>query len=229
MLGVYDYTVILTYLSTISASVGIYISLSNTGHPYIGCICLMLCGLFDAFDGKVARTKKNRTEFEGKFGIMIDSMTDLIAFGVLPACIGGALLKSCPINTVFANISETATSWITIAFYAIMTLYVVAALIRLSYFNITEEERQKKEGGNRTTFEGLPVTTAALVFPSVMLLQYLLEKSMTLVFFIVMLPIGFCFISNLRIPKPKTKQLMALMSVGIVEIVLFILKAFVWK
>jgi len=228
MLGVYDYTVILTYLSTISASLGIYISLSNSGHPYIGCICLMLCGLFDAFDGKVARTKKNRSDFQAKFGIMIDSMTDLIAFGVLPACIGGGLIKSCPLNTVFTNMTEETANWITILFYVIMTLYVLAALIRLSYFNITEEERQKKEGGNRTTFEGLPVTTAALVFPSVMLLQYLLEKGMTLVFFIVMLPIGFCFISNLRIPKPKTKQLLVLMTIGVAEIVLFILKAFVW-
>lgn len=229
MLGVYDYTVILTYLSTVSASVGIYLSLCNGGHPYIGCVCLMLCGVFDAFDGKVARTKKNRTEFESKFGIMIDSMTDLIAFGVLPACIGGAMIKSCSVQNLFKEIDSNVAFVITIAFFVVMTFYVLAALIRLSYFNITEEERQKTEGGNRKFFEGLPVTTAALLFPSILLLQYLLEKPLTLWYFVAMLPMGFLFISSFKIPKPKTRQLLVLVAIGLTEFILFILKAFVWK
>lgn len=36
MIGVYDYTVILTYLSLLSAGFGIVISLSEGGHPYLG-------------------------------------------------------------------------------------------------------------------------------------------------------------------------------------------------
>ena len=40
------------------------------------------------FDGKVARTKKDRTECEKKFGIQIDSLCDAICFGVLPVVIG---------------------------------------------------------------------------------------------------------------------------------------------
>ena len=62
MLGVYDYTVILTYISVLSASTGIFVTLTNPGHPYIGMVFLLLCGLCDTFDGKVARTKKNRTK-----------------------------------------------------------------------------------------------------------------------------------------------------------------------
>ena len=45
MIGVYDYTVILTYLSLISASVGIVITLIGAGHPCIGIFCLLFCGL----------------------------------------------------------------------------------------------------------------------------------------------------------------------------------------
>ena len=60
MIGVYDYTVILTYVSLLSAGMGIFISLSGYGHPYVGIFFLLVCGLCDAFDGKVARTKKNR-------------------------------------------------------------------------------------------------------------------------------------------------------------------------
>ena len=96
MIGFYDYTVWLTYASLISASLGIVISLNGAGHPYIGVICLMVCGFCDAFDGKVARTKKDRTDRMRKFGIQIDSLSDLVAFGVLPACIGDAMLRVSP-------------------------------------------------------------------------------------------------------------------------------------
>ena len=62
MLGFYDYTVILTYLSLLSAGTGIFVTLSGSGHPYLGTFFLLFCGLCDSFDGIVARTKKNRSE-----------------------------------------------------------------------------------------------------------------------------------------------------------------------
>ena len=93
MIGFYDYTVILTYFSLLSATSGIVVALSGGGHPYYGCLFLLFCGLCDAFDGKVARTKKGRTKMEKDFGIQIDSLSDLVAFGVLPACIGAALIQ----------------------------------------------------------------------------------------------------------------------------------------
>ena len=65
MIGFYNYTVVLTYLSLISASTGIFVSLSDKGHPYIGIMFLLFSGLCDAFDGKVARTKVNRDEWLG--------------------------------------------------------------------------------------------------------------------------------------------------------------------
>ena len=88
MLGFYDYTVLLTYLSLVSSTTGIIVSLSGAGHPYIGAMFLLFCGLCDAFDGKVARMKKDRTKMQCNYGIQIDSLSDLVAFGVLPASIG---------------------------------------------------------------------------------------------------------------------------------------------
>ena len=70
MIGFYDYTMILTYLSLLSASTGIIISLNGTGHPYIGTFFLLFCGLCDAFDGRVARTKDDRSEMEKKYGYL---------------------------------------------------------------------------------------------------------------------------------------------------------------
>ena len=51
------------------------------------CITYVLCGVTDMFDGKVASTMK-RNEAEKAFGIQIDSLCDLISFGVLPLAIG---------------------------------------------------------------------------------------------------------------------------------------------
>lgn len=69
MIGYYNYTVILTYLSLASAILGMFLACGFNGseaHPVYGIICLMISGLCDMFDGKIARTKKDRTEPEKK-------------------------------------------------------------------------------------------------------------------------------------------------------------------
>ena len=71
MIGIWDYTVILTYGSLLSAVMGILVSLSGHGHPYFGVLFLLLCGLFDTFDGRVARSKKNRTKKELRVKISV--------------------------------------------------------------------------------------------------------------------------------------------------------------
>ena len=80
LLGIFDYTVILTYMSLISAFAGMI--LSGKGMNTAAVFCLLFCGVCDAFDGCVARTKKNRTEDEKVFGIQIDSLCDAVSFGV---------------------------------------------------------------------------------------------------------------------------------------------------
>ena len=82
MLGVYNYTVILTYFGMLVSFVGI--SFTVNGDFKSALTCLMISGVCDMFDGKIASTKV-RTQQEKRFGIQIDSLSDLICFGVLPA------------------------------------------------------------------------------------------------------------------------------------------------
>ena len=137
MIGYYDYTVWLTYISLLSATVGIFVSQAGPGHPYIAAIFLLLSGLCDAFDGIVARSKKDRTDSQKKYGIQIDSLTDLVAFGVLPACIGAALhrttftLEPSPENALVAAVPYAV-------YVTVFVVYILAALIRLAYFNVLE-------------------------------------------------------------------------------------------
>lgn len=220
LLGFYDYTVILTYMSLFSAGLGIFVSLNGEGHPYLGIFFLLMCGLCDAFDGKVARTKKNRTDSEVKFGIQIDSLCDLVAFGVLPACIGNAMIRVCPTieETPRRNVDGRYIISISILLFVIMLIYILAALIRLAYFNVEEEERQKRhEGEPRKYFTGVPVTSAALVFPTVMLFQYILPLDITMVYFAFMVLLSFLFLSKVHIKKPGTLGIVIMVLIGVCE------------
>ncbi len=225
MIGFYDYTVILTYLSLLSAGLGIFVTLDGSGHPYIGTFFLLFCGLCDSFDGLVARTKKNRSEQAKKFGIQIDSLCDLVAFGVLPACIGMSLIRTSDTLKEWVGYSED--NWMLkvaiIALFAVLALYILAALIRLAYFNVTEEERQQSEGGVRKSYVGLPVTSAALIFPLVMLLKYVAHIDLSFIYFPVALVTGFLFLSKIRIPKPHLKGILILVAIGLVECVVMLL------
>lgn len=225
MIGFYDYTVILTYLSLLSASTGIVVSLSGKGHPFFGCLFLLFCGLCDAFDGKVARTKQNRTEPERNFGIQIDSLSDLVAFGVLPACIGAALIRTSP--SLCAIFDGAGGHWLTlgskILLHGILVLYTLAAMIRLAYFNVTEEERQKTEGGVRRYYQGLPVTGASLIFPFVLLLQYILPADITLVYIGVAVLTGFLFLCRFQIRKPGLRGILIMVALGAAEFALLLI------
>lgn len=218
MLGVYDYTVLLTYFSLISANLGIILSLGG-GNIYGAALCLMFSGLFDAFDGKVARTKKNRTDYERKFGIQIDSLTDIVAFGVLPACIAAAMMNQSEYFAIDSNILK-------ILCYLVISLYIVGALIRLAHFNVTEDERQEVEGGVNHFYIGVPVTAASLVFPTILLIQYVTQYDMTFIYFIFIIVTGFAFISTIQVNKPKNRHIFMMIALGLIEVVIVIL---VWQ
>lgn len=218
MIGFYNYTVVLTYLSLLSAGTGILVALAGDGHPYWGVFFLLLCGFFDAFDGKVARTKADRSDMEINYGIQIDSLSDIVAFGVLPACIGVALINTSSFfENFFGSGNATLVLVIKYAIFAVLVLYILAALIRLAYFNVTEEERQRTEGGVRRTYTGLPVTSAALIFPTVMLFRYILPFDISVVYIPVTILTGFAFLGKFSIPKPKLRGILIMVAIGLVE------------
>ena len=145
MLGFYDYTVVLTYISLAVSVFGMTRALE--GDFKVAILCLALSGLCDMFDGKIARTKKNRTEDEKKFGIQIDSLCDVVCFGVFPAMICYCL----GMNHIPGVI--------------ILCLYCVASVIRLGYFNVMEEKRQNETSELRHYYQGLPITSMAIILP----------------------------------------------------------------
>lgn len=225
MIGFYDYTVILTYLSVLSAGVGIMVSLSGAGHPYWGVMFLMLCGLCDTFDGRVARSKKNRTKKEKNFGVQIDSLSDLIAFGVLPACIGLALYKR---DMLIGN--KTVLAHVPYGFVILISaLFILCALIRLAYFNITVEETQSDSLGDEKYYFGLPVTSTALIFPTFLLIRHFLCLNISFAYYIILIIVGILFILKFKIRKPNSREIYLMVLAGAVEFLIVVAIKFIMR
>ena len=196
MIGVYDYTVIATYASLFVGLCGIFASME--GQPFFAVIALMITGILDAFDGRIARTKKNRTNVEKRFGIQIDSLADMTSFGVLPACIGYAVGLQKPWQMV------------------LLIGYALAGLIRLAYFNVMEEVRQSKDGGKRQYYDGLPITNAALLLSlTFFICRELFPQAMIPAYGTMMAITGVCFVSPIKVKKPSLIGNMAIAFTGL--------------
>ena len=213
MIGVYNYTVILTYLSLVSAMCGCIVSTAGNGHPYIGGFFLLFCGLCDTFDGKVARAKKNRTDREKAFGVQIDSLSDLVAVGLLTS--DGIQIIPFP--------EDRLVDLYTIGFLVIVILYVLAALIRLAFFNVLDEEKRYSEDVVPKGYVGLPVTSAALIFPVTLLMHYFIPKDLSNLYIALLLVTGFLFLGKFRVQKPGKRMLTVLLIMGAAEFVLLLL------
>ena len=196
-LGYYNYTVVLTYLGMLFAFAGILTSFS--GKYLDSIILLMAAGICDMFDGSVASTR-TRTEAEKRFGIQIDSLSDLISFGVMPAIF------------VFMITGQTVLA----AF--VSALYTLAALIRLAYFNVTEEDRQRQTTEKRKYYNGVPVTTIAVLLPLAYLVQNKFGISGTAGYVVMLVVVGIGFIAPVEIKKPNIVGKICLIIVGLTEL-----------
>ena len=183
-IGFYDYTTWLTYMSLASAIVGII--QATKGRLDIAVCCIMLSGFLDMFDGIVARTKKNRTQDQKNFGIQIDSLTDVIAFGVLPAVV-----------FYFSGVRSVVG-------IIILVIYVLCGLIRLAFFNVLETRRQANpnESACVKAFRGMPITFSAMITPIVYFICLLLPCEVRYwVYHIAPALMAFMFVFDVKIPK----------------------------
>ncbi len=201
MLGFYNYTVVLTYMGMLISFLGITSAL-NDG-IYLSLVCLMLSGVCDMFDGKIASTM-DRNSREKSFGIQIDSLSDLICFGMLPAII------------VF-KISAPGRS----AIY-ICSLYLLAALIRLAYFNVEEEERQRTTTDDRRVYLGLPVTSVALFLPLFLCFASFFSLPGDKIGKVVLSIMAIAFLTPFPLKKPKIRGKIALILCGCAELFLIV-------
>ena len=115
---------------------------------------IFLAMVFDALDGHVARLAKTSSDF----GAQLDSLCDLVTFGIAP---GFLLVKLTP----------AFTYWHREAVWVIAATYAVCAALRLARFNV-----ETGEDDDHLHFSGLPSPAAAASIASFAILFYTLER-----------------------------------------------------
>ena len=204
MIGFYSYTVVLTYLGLASSAIGMILTFQ--GFAKYALFCLAFSGLCDMFDGKVARMKKDRTEDEKRFGIQIDSLCDVVCFGAFPMILCYSIGMRGP-----AGIS-------------ILVFYLIAGVIRLAFFNVMEEKRQEETDEARKYYQGLPITSIAIILPLFCTLRPLLGHRFLSELHICILTVGLLFNINFPLRKPGWKMLtllVAIVSCALIKIYFF--------
>ena len=159
----------------LSAVFGIYFAIKGNFPASI--IGVLWAVLFDWYDGIIARKLKGRTKEQGVFGGQLDSMIDIVSFGVFPAIL---LLSYGNYNIWF----------IPGAFVIIAT-----SVLRLSYFNIYGLIDSK-------TYKGLALDNNVLILAFMFLFECFFKHSnFSIIIYTVLMILSALNLSSIPTPK----------------------------
>lgn len=191
MIGFYNYTVIVTYLGVALSIIGM--ALASNGRYEYAILCLALAGACDTFDGKIARSMKNRTKEMEIFGVQLDSLCDMVCFGVTPV--------------VIAYQMGLRSAW----GIAIEIVFVLCGVIRLAYFNMLEElKHTDSQTEEQKGYRGLPITSITIIFPVIYLFHPLVPAEMfTNILALMLLIVAILYVLDFRLKKPGNAAITA--------------------
>lgn len=144
------------------------------GRPELAAIMVIVAMLTDGLDGRVARALNVQSEF----GKELDSLSDVISFGVAPAFIVYVV--------AFQDLDYQAAAWI------ITAIFPICGALRLARFNVIS--------GTPGYFIGLPIPAAGGVLSTLALFH---DELTPLVLALCTLGLSFLMISNVKYPNFK--------------------------
>ncbi|MGA2152421.1 MAG: CDP-diacylglycerol--serine O-phosphatidyltransferase [Geobacteraceae bacterium] len=121
-------------------SVLTYLQTTDVRHIYFACGMVFAALIFDVLDGRIARWRQKSSGM----GRELDSLADVISFGVAPAVIG----YGCGMQGLYDRI--------------VLTCFVACGVSRLARYNVTAEALSE-DGGKVKYFEGTPIPTSLLL------------------------------------------------------------------
>lgn len=121
-------------------SVMTYLEVRDVRHVYFACGLVLAALVFDILDGRVARWRRKASTL----GQELDSLSDVISFGVAPAVIA----YGCGMQGLYDRI--------------ILVYFIACGVSRLARYNVTAEELSEGTGKVRY-FEGTPIPTSILL------------------------------------------------------------------
>jgi|LGVF01.1.fsa_nt_gb CDP-diacylglycerol--serine O-phosphatidyltransferase len=171
-------------------------------------VLILAAAVIDGLDGMVARTIEC-----SPIGKYLDSLADMISFGVAPAIVAYALL------TNYLGVSYHMYVDVVLAFCG---AYVICGLLRLARFdaNASSESAQKEE---RRDFVGFPITGGAIILAAFMLLAVETHLApYTCSFILISLMCVLCILMTSRIRYRNIRDMRIVISLGIIFLTLFI-------
>ncbi|NPA94421.1 MAG: CDP-diacylglycerol--serine O-phosphatidyltransferase [Thermodesulfobacteria bacterium] len=200
-IGVYNAPYLVTMLGLFSAVSCCFLSFG--GQKELAVIAFIFAGLFDLFDGVVARLKE-RNEKEAAFGLYIDSVVDAISFGLTPV----TLLMAWGLKSVMDLI--------------LFCIYCLCATTRLAYFNVLQQSQKTSP----SHYRGLPVTYSALIIPLVLTVGLFFRgSSFTWPLRITVVLLSFFFVYDVPVKKPKGVFYIIFPLLGLVLVTIWLLHA----
>lgn len=200
-IGKYNRSLIVTYLGVAFSVVGMYFAFRLEAKYAM--MCLLLAGVCDLFDGKIARMCK-RTKDEISFGIQLDSLADTFDFVAFPIVFGYSL-----------GLNE----WYHTLGYILLAM---AGIQRLAHFNVLVGN--KEDDKPVKFYSGLPVTSTAITFPLIFLLSKCLGNDVYHIIYIILIYLtAFLFVFNIKVPKFRGIAYPILAIIAIAAIIAFIL------
>ncbi len=119
-----------------------YMAFGDTRRLWIAILLLPVALACDVLDGYVARLNRSR---QSLLGADLDSLADVISFGVAPAVLGFTL--------------GMRGGWDMVC----LTYFVVCGVSRLARFNVTAATLSDARTGKVTYFEGTPIPSSILL------------------------------------------------------------------
>jgi CDP-diacylglycerol--serine O-phosphatidyltransferase len=179
---------------------------------YRAAVLLIFAMLFDLMDGRVARMTKTQSAF----GLQLDSLSDVISFGVAPALL------------VYKWVLYREPTLGLITAFA----YIACAAVRLARFNVLSSSPSGAPVKPGNYIIGLPTPPASGILISIVLANHAVggaigSENNTIILFIVMVALSLLMVSNVRFRSFKDLRL----DTGTVLFVLFVIasSAFVWQ
>jgi CDP-diacylglycerol--serine O-phosphatidyltransferase len=121
-------------------SVMTYLELNDVKHLYFACALVLAALIFDILDGRIARWRQKTSTL----GQELDSLSDVISFGVAPAMIA----YGCGMQGLYDRI--------------ILVYFIACGVSRLARYNVTAEELSEGTGKVKY-FEGTPIPTSIVL------------------------------------------------------------------
>lgn len=121
-------------------SVMSYLQTHEVRHIYFACALIVVAMVFDVLDGRIARWR----QLSSAMGRELDSLSDVISFGVAPA----AIAYGCGMQGLYDRV--------------VLGFFVACGVSRLARYNVTAE-KLSDDSGKVKYFEGTPIPTSLLL------------------------------------------------------------------